>query len=76
MVAWGGVAVAAVFVGALVGLMPRNELIPSIARAPQSQEAVPSKGLMIALDRPVIEIPKAAVSTPNQGLGKSRDSIQ
>lgn len=76
MIAWGGAAIAAVFVGALVSLMPRNEFIPAIARAPQSQEAVPSKGLMIALDRPVIEIPKAAIATPNQGLEKARDSFQ
>jgi Putative zinc-finger len=76
MIAWGGAAIAAVFVGALIGLVPRHEFIPSIARVSQPQEAVPSQGLMIALDRPVIEIPKAAVSTPNQGLEQSRDSIQ
>ncbi|NJR64239.1 MAG: transcriptional regulator [Leptolyngbyaceae cyanobacterium CRU_2_3] len=76
VIAWGGMAIAAVFVGALVGILPRHEFMPSMARAPQSHETVPSPGLMIALDRPVIEIPKAAVSTPEPVPEHSRDSIQ
>jgi Putative zinc-finger len=76
LIAWGGAAIAAVFVGALVSIMPRNEFTPSIAHAPQPQQAVSNQGLMIALDRPVIEIPKAAISNLNQGLERSRDSIQ
>ena len=64
-VVWGsGLAIAALFVGALVGLVPRSEFAPSMARI-QSEQAVPSDGLMIALDRPVIEIPKAAIAAPS-----------
>jgi flagellar motor protein MotB len=63
--AWGGgLAIAALFVGALVGIVPRTEFAPSMARI-QPENAVPSNGLMIALDRPVIAIPKATVATPS-----------
>ena len=61
---WGGVAVAAVFVGALFGSMPRESSIPSIANSLAPNEAVPSSGLMIALNHPPIEIPKATISAP------------
>lgn len=62
---WGGMAVAAMFVSAIAGNLPR-EFVPSVARAPETEQMTPgaisSEGLMIALDRPVIQIPKAAVS--------------
>lgn len=66
---WGGV-IAALFVGAVVGTLPRTEVTPSVAQSPEnsypSANAIaPAEGLMIALDRPVIEIPKAAVSESN-----------
>jgi len=65
VVVWGGgLAIAALFVGALVGIVPRTEFAPSMARI-QPEKAVPSDGLMIALDRPVIAIPKAAVAAPH-----------
>ena len=60
----GGLAIAALFVGALVGIVPRTEFAPSMARI-QPEKAVPSDGLMIALDRPVIAIPKATVAAPS-----------
>lgn len=75
IVVWGGMAIAALFVGVLAGVAPRTDFIPSIAHAPQSEESVPSQGLMIALDRPVIEIPKAAVSIPNPSVEKSENNI-
>jgi anti-sigma factor RsiW len=64
---WGGMAVAALFVGAVLSTVSNQELLPSIAQSPSETQrmvsnALPSDGLMIALDRPVIEIPKAAVS--------------
>lgn len=64
---WGGMAVAALFVSAIVGTLPRQEFAPSVARSPEVEQpaanaAVSDEGLMIALDRPIIEIPKAAVS--------------
>lgn len=71
-----GAALAAVFVAAAVGLSPRNLLPlpqsqPSIAMMDDSSagfspvRTVPAAdSLMIALDRPVVDIPKAPVSAP------------
>jgi ferric-dicitrate binding protein FerR (iron transport regulator) len=61
----GAMAIAALFVGAVVSNLPRGEFAPQLATAPYSQQVVPSGGLMIALDRPIIEIPKATISSPN-----------
>ena len=73
---WGGLAVAALFVSAVAGSLPRNEWVPQLATAPKSQQAIPQDSLMIALDRPVIEIPKAPVSSPRPVTFKSNSSIQ
>lgn len=67
---WGSMAAAAVVVGALLGSMiGRESYAPSIAENfPQSSPSVaevPTDGLMIALNRPPIEIPKAAIATPD-----------
>jgi ferric-dicitrate binding protein FerR (iron transport regulator) len=61
----GAMAIAALFVGAVVSNLPRGEFAPQFATAPYSQQVVPSGGLMIALDRPIIDIPKATISSPN-----------
>ncbi|MCY7284357.1 MAG: zf-HC2 domain-containing protein, partial [Cyanobacteria bacterium CAN_BIN43] len=61
----GAMAIAALFVGAVVSNLPRGEFAPQLATAPYSQQVIPSGGLMIALDRPIIDIPKATISTPN-----------
>lgn len=61
----GAMAIAALFVGAVVSNLPRGEFSPQLATAPYSQQAIPSDGLMIALDRPIIDIPKATTSDPN-----------
>lgn len=61
----GGMAIAALFIGAVVSNLPRGEFSPQLANAPYSQQAIPSDGLMIALDRPIIDIPKATTSEPN-----------
>jgi anti-sigma factor RsiW len=69
---WGGLAFAALVVGSVVGTLPREFGSPQMANAPQNSErAIPQDGLMIALDRPVIEIPKAAVSSPNPAMKQS-----
>jgi anti-sigma factor RsiW len=73
--AWGGMAVAALFVGALVSIVPRSEFTPSIAQSPQ-ERMVPNQGLMVALDRPVIEIPKASIATPDQAPVSPAESVQ
>lgn len=68
---WGGMAAAALFVSAIVGTLPRTDLTPSVVSSlPQGRQSdsIPSEGLMIALDHPVIEIPKAAVSEFGQPI--------
>lgn len=64
-VVWGGAAIAAVFVSALSGIFPGSQsLVPQLAQGPK-QEMAPEP-LMIAVNRPVIEIPKAAVTSPEK----------
>jgi hypothetical protein len=54
---WGGLAVAAMLVGAIFTAVPQDRYAPSIADSLDSTEEVPSAGLMIALNHPPIEIP-------------------
>ncbi|NEQ27759.1 MAG: Fis family transcriptional regulator [Microcoleus sp. SIO2G3] len=62
LMVWGGMAIAAMFVGAVSLHLPGTQHATSqIATTPAPQD---SGALMIALDRPVIEIPKAPVSPP------------
>jgi Putative zinc-finger len=69
---WGGLAIAAMFVGALFGSLPREVYAPSIADSTSApSEEVPSDGLMIAINHPPIEIPKAAISTPFDAIHQS-----
>ncbi|HBE18553.1 MAG TPA: Fis family transcriptional regulator [Cyanobacteria bacterium UBA11149] len=58
---WGGGAIAAAFVGAFSGIFPGSQF--ALQQAKVTQPAVTSEPLMIAVNRPVIEIPKAAVSS-------------
>ncbi|HIK55161.1 MAG TPA: zf-HC2 domain-containing protein [Synechococcales cyanobacterium M55_K2018_004] len=54
--AWGGMAIAALFVGVLTPmLMPLQRVSEQVAVTPSPD--LPSEGLMIALDRPVVDIP-------------------
>jgi anti-sigma factor RsiW len=71
--AWkfGGAAVAACVIGAVTNWLPgRQTTIPQLAQQPQEQptQAVtkPDALPMIALNNPVIEIPKAAVASPTK----------
>lgn len=73
---WGGLAIAALFLGALMTSMPRENYAPSIAHSLDSSEDVPSNGLMIALNHPPIEIPKAATSAPADGIHRSNSTIR
>jgi anti-sigma factor RsiW len=59
---WGGMAAAAVLIGALFSAIPQNNYAPSIADSLSPSEDVPSDGLMIAINHPPIEIPKAAIT--------------
>ncbi|MBD1804426.1 Fis family transcriptional regulator [Microcoleus sp. FACHB-SPT15] len=66
-VMWGGAAIAAMVVGALSGILPGSDsLVPRLAQS-LNKEVAPEP-LEIAINRPVIEIPKAAVALPEQSL--------
>lgn len=58
----GGTAIAALFIGAVSGILPDRQF----AQIAQSAKSViaPGETLMVALNTPVIEIPKAAVAAP------------
>ncbi|MEP0817073.1 MULTISPECIES: anti-sigma factor [Trichocoleus] len=91
---WGGAAVAALFVGAVSGFLPgNNSFSPQFAQSPiegsgaaqnaqlpSSAQPVNSDALMIALDQPVVEIPKAPVSLPADAVedihNDSNDNIR
>jgi anti-sigma factor RsiW len=76
-VVWGGAALAAVFVSALSGVFPGSQsFMPQLAQAPKQEAA--SEPLMIAVNRPIIEISKAPVASPEKFLepavGDSNDT--
>jgi anti-sigma factor RsiW len=68
---WGGAAaIAAVFVGALVsGILPGSQILtPQLVRSPGqdtqiSHNSPDSELLLIALEKPLVDIPKAPVAT-------------
>jgi predicted anti-sigma-YlaC factor YlaD len=78
--AWtfGGAAVAACVLSVVSGLLPGSEYrTPQLAQQPQLEventptattPAVPASPLMVALNNPVIEIPKAAVTYPDKQI--------
>jgi anti-sigma factor RsiW len=69
---WGGAAIAALFVGALVSniLSGGQAPVPQIAKGSQ-QPAIETpqtnvnEVLLVALDKPLVDIPKAPVAVPN-----------
>lgn len=75
---WGGAAIAALFVGALVStILPGNQpSVPQLAKGSQqpSIEAPQTNAhevLLVALDKPLVDIPKTPVAVPNQGAFKN-----
>ncbi|NEO36474.1 MAG: Fis family transcriptional regulator [Moorea sp. SIOASIH] len=64
---WGGAAIAAMFVGAVSMIVPNGPSpVPQIAtNVTPSPKAEP---LRIALNRPLLEIPKAPVSSPRPSV--------
>ena len=79
---WGGTAIAALFVGAVTMISPMGRPPVSqvaIKTAPpvtNSQPSVDSDGLLVALDQPVLAIPKeAAAPRANTGV-KSNNSVR
>jgi anti-sigma factor RsiW len=73
--ALGGAAIAACVIGAVSGLLPGGEF-KTLQLAQQPVEPTQSKTkpvgstspLMVALNNPVIEIPKAAIASPEQSV--------
>jgi len=58
----GGSAIAALFIAAVSGLIPG---VPSVSQLAKSDHSKPdSQQLTIALNRPIVPIPKAAVAVP------------
>ncbi|BAZ48952.1 putative transcriptional regulator [Nostoc sp. NIES-4103] len=81
---FGGAAIAACVVGTLSGLLPGGESKLQLAQKPISKTAqttttpvAPVSPLMVALNNPVIEIPKAAVVSPQKPvpLEKPRSKV-
>jgi hypothetical protein len=68
-IAWGGVGIAAVLVGALATLLAPDTPVQQMAQQPQND--LPNDGLMIALDRPVVDIPTVAEPTGNRPAPKT-----
>ncbi|MEH2246865.1 anti-sigma factor family protein [Nostoc sp.] len=71
----GGAAVAACVIGAVSGLVPGGSRTSQLAQRPQiepiqtsSVSMVPPSPLMVGLNNPVIEIPKAAVASPENSI--------
>ncbi|MFN6525272.1 anti-sigma factor family protein [Nostoc sp. ChiSLP03a] len=70
-----GAAVAACAIGAISGLVNGGSMVPQLAQQPQrepiqtsSASIVPPSPLMVGLNNPVIEIPKAAVASPENSI--------
>jgi len=59
----GGSAIAALFIGALSGVIPSLESF-QIAKSPEA--TTPVEPLMVALNTPVVEIPKAPIAAPEK----------
>ncbi|MEH2260950.1 anti-sigma factor family protein [Nostoc sp.] len=71
----GAAAVAACAIGALSSLVGGGSMVPQLAQRPQrepiqtsSASIVPPSPLMVGLNNPVIEIPKAAVASPENSI--------
>jgi len=73
--AFGGAALAACVIGAVSGLLPGGEFKTlQLAQQPldptesTKMPVVSTSPLMVALNNPVIEIPKAAIASPEQSV--------
>ncbi|MCC5608004.1 zf-HC2 domain-containing protein [Nostoc sp. CHAB 5834] len=71
----GSAAVAACVIGAVSSLVPIGSRAPQLAQRPQTEpiqtssaSIIPPSPLMVGLNNPVIEIPKAAVASPENPI--------
>lgn len=72
---WGGAAIAALFVSILSNTLSGNQSpLPQLAASPSATPELASgaggssEALEIALDRPIMEIPKAPISAPARAV--------
>jgi len=71
----GGAAVAACAIGVVSGFVGGGSRVPQLAQRPETEpiqtssaSIVPPSPLMVGLNNPVIEIPKAAVASPENSI--------
>lgn len=65
---WGGAAIAAMFIGAVSGILPGGQsFVFQMAESPQPK-VTSAPPVMVALNEPVVEIPKAAVTHPEKSI--------
>ncbi|MEH1850745.1 MAG: transcriptional regulator [Nostoc sp.] len=71
----GGAAVAACAIGVVSGFVGGGSRVPQLAQRPETEpiqtssaSIVPPSPLMVGLNNPVIEIPKAAVALPENSI--------
>jgi anti-sigma factor RsiW len=70
--AWGGAAIAALVIGAVSTILPGTQSpVPQFAQAPQPAVKTTKQPLMVALNRPVVEIPKAPEEVPEKVIKQS-----
>jgi anti-sigma factor RsiW len=80
----GGVAIAACAIGAVTSLLPGSESRTlQLAQQPQvepqpatTKPVVQASPLMVALNNPVIEIPKTAVASPQKPVNRAQPQRQ
>lgn len=73
---WGGAAIAALFVGALVSsILPGQQSpVPQLAKGSQQPATInvpqgnANETLLVALDKPLVDIPKTPVVVPNASI--------
>ncbi len=64
---FGGSAIAAMFIGIIYTMTPGGKsFVPQFAAVPTPETQTSAQPLMIALNRPVVDIPKAAVAPPEK----------
>jgi anti-sigma factor RsiW len=72
---WGGAAIAALFIGAIVSsLLPGGQTpVPQLAKEPaiNAPQTNVNEALLVALDKPLVEIPKTPVVVPNGAFKNS-----
>jgi len=79
-VVWGGIAIAAVAVGAITSaLVGGNPFEHQMAKqTPDVQAPVKEEPLMIALDKPLVSIPESSTSAPkqNSSLSNTNENVR